>query len=782
MKTTLLIALCIIGLNEWSTAQTVTQTIKGKVIDQTSQEELLGVNVILLDSNPIVGTTTGMDGTFVLENVPVGRKSLEFRMIGYESYFATEILITSGKEVVFDVNLKEEVTNLDEIVVTFKADKDKAINEMATVSSRQFTVEETQRYAGGLSDPARLVSSFAGVATPSISSNGISIRGNSPSGLLWRIEGVEVPSPNHFADLSIAGAGILTVLSSQVLGNSDFMTGAFPAEYGNATSGVFDMNLRRGNSTEREHTAQLGILGVDLATEGPFKKGSDATYLVNYRYSTLALIGELLPSDAGILKYQDLSYNIDLPTENAGRFSLWSIGAIDGINMEADDPSEWEDDYDRDNSQTSMYLYASGLNHRINLNPRALLNSSLAISGHGLSFKEQYLNNDLQALPRSDAKKNNHKLTLQSSLNSYLSDRHYNKTGFYINRLGYDLNTAHSDSPESKQPETIVDENGQSYLFQLYSQSQFELSPRLTLNAGFHSQYFDLNQDLTFEPRMSLKYDLSDKSNLGAAYGLHSKTESLGFYFVKDDLGNEPNKDLKLMNSHHWVLSYNSRLSDYIRLSIEPYYQYLTNVPVTPEGHVSILNTEDNLFFDETLVSNGTGRNLGIDFTLERYLNNGFYSLLTTSFFDSKYTANDGIERNTRLNKNYVINAVAGWEWQVGRNDNNTLSVNMRLNYLGGNRAEVIDRAASIDKQKVVLGETDGQLAFTQRHKDTPICSFTLSYRKNKPKSSSVWSLQVLNSNNAQEFDGYSFNNETQKVNTDYVGIMIPNLSYKIEF
>ncbi len=186
-----------------------------------------------------------------------------------------------------------------------------------------------------MNDPARLVSSFAGVATPSISSNGISVRGNSPSGLLWRIEGVEVPSPNHFADLSIAGAGILTALSSQVLDNSDFMTGAFAAEYGNATSGVFDMNLRKGNPSKREHTAQLGILGVDFASEGPFKKGKDATYLVNYRYSTLALISPILPSDAGILKYQDLSYNIDMPTKKAGTFSLWGIGAVDGVDVDA---------------------------------------------------------------------------------------------------------------------------------------------------------------------------------------------------------------------------------------------------------------------------------------------------------------------------------------------------------------------------------------------------------------------------------------------------------------
>ena len=551
MKKLIIISLCIIGLYECADAQTISQKVKGKVVDHTTQEELFGATIMLLGSDPLIGATSGIDGTFVLENVPVGRQDFLVRMMGYESQDFTQILVSSGKEVILNVSLKEAVTSLNEVQVVYKADKDKAINEMAPLSSRQFTVEETQRYAGGLNDPARLVSSFAGVASPSISSNGISVRGNSPSGLLWRIEGVEVPSPNHFADLSIAGAGVLTALSSQVLANSDFMTGAFPAEYGNATSGVFDMNLRSGNSSKREHTMQLGVLGVDFATEGPFKQGKDATYLFNYRYSTLALISPLLPSDAGILKYQDLAFNIDMPTKKAGKFSLWSLGAYDGIDIVAPDSTEWTPDTDRENSQTSMFLFASGLNHKITLNEKALINTSLAITGSGLSFEEQYVNDNLNEIPQSDAQKTNYKMTLQSNVTSYLTDKHYNRTGFYINNLRYNLDLAHTDSPDSI-PESIADEDGQSFLFQFYSQSQIDLSPRFTLNAGFHSQYFRLNRDFTFEPRVSINYQLSPKSDLALAYGLHSKSESLGFYFIKDDLGNEPNRDLKLMKSQHW--------------------------------------------------------------------------------------------------------------------------------------------------------------------------------------------------------------------------------------
>jgi len=781
MKKLFIIALCIIGLNERSVAQIITQTVKGKVTDQATREELFGVTIILIGSDPLNGTSTDVDGTFILENVPVGRRDFEFRRVGHKTYVASEVLVSSGKEVILDIRMNEEVITLEGVTIEFKADKDKPINELATISSRQFTVEETKRYAGGMDDPARMVSSFAGVAAPTVSSNAISVRGNHPSGLLWRVEGVEIPSPNHFADLTIAGAGALTVLSSQMLSNSDFHSGAFPAEYGNATSGVFDINLRNGNSSQREHTFEAGILGIDLSSEGPLNKENGSSYLFNYRYSTLALIGAFLPSDAGILKYQDLSFKIKMPTENAGTFSLWSLAALDGIDIEATDSLEWESEGDRENSQTSQYMYATGLNHKINLGSRTVLNSSLAFTGHGTSFKEQYLDNNLLEHPQSKIEKNSYTVNLQSKLTTYFNDRHFNRSGVTINQLGYDLFLANAEDIQSM-PEKSIDENGNSLQFQFYSQSQFILARKWTLNAGLHSQYFELNKNFTIEPRVSVNYQLDEKSNLGFAYGLHTKPEALSTYFVKDEFGNTPNKNLDLMKSHHFVLSYNNRLKENLKLTIEPYFQYLTAVPVVPDSYISTLNVQNNLFFDEQLVSNGTARNLGIDVSLERNYNRGYYWMLTGSVFDSKYTAEDGIDRNTRFNKNYTFNAVFGKEWQVGKKDNNTLSANIRLNYLGGNRADAIDNEASAVKEEVVYDETNGELTFSERFSDTPIWSFNVSYRKNKPNYSSVWSLQVLNSSSTEEWQSDIWNLETQSVERQYSMVVIPSISYRIEF
>ncbi len=760
-------------------SQIVTQTIKGNVFDKITKEPIIGANIVLWDSEPVKGTVTNIEGEFTLGNVPVGRQSIKISMIGYESVLLSNLLISSGKEVVLDIDLTEKATEIDEVVIVANK-KNNPINSMASVSSRQFTVEETQRYAGGLSDPARLVSSFAGVATPSISSNGISIRGNSPSGLLWRIEGVEIPSPNHFANLTIAGAGLLTALSSQMIGNSDFYTGAFPAEYGNAISGVFDINLRKGNSSTREYTLQAGLLGIDFATEGPFKKGEKASYLINYRYSTMALISPVLPSNSGVLKYQDLSFKLNFPTKKTGTFSIWSIAAYDAINIEALDSLEWKSTTDMDDSQTSLYMFASGLKHKIMVNSNTFSKTSLSLTGNGLNFTEQRLDTDFKPRPLSDATKNNYKITLQSSITHHFNNKHSNRTGFYYNHLEYNLDINKSIG-DNTTPINLINENGQSDLIQFYSQSKYKFSNRFTLNAGIHFQYFRLNNKTSFEPRISLKYHFDQNNSFAFAYGLHSKIESLPIYFASKS-GNQPNKSLDLMKSNHIVISFNSMLSKNIKLNIEPYFQYIINVPVSPNSYITTLNTQNNLFFNEELISKGTGRNIGIDITLEKYLSKGLYYLVSASVFDSKYTANDRIKRNTRYNKNYIFNILIGKEWQIGKNKNNLFSTNIRLNYLGGNRMEAINEKASIDQREIIYGETNGNISFAKKYPDSPIFSFTVSYRKNKSGYSSIWSLQVLNANQTKEFESDYYNIKTNTIDKKYNRIMIPNLSYKIDF
>lgn len=772
----LFLGMLFFGTSNGLSAQEITQTINGKVFDDITNEALPFATIVVKESDPIIGTVSDANGNFTLKNVKVGRQKIVISMIGYATYEIKELLVNSGQIISLNIGMQQSSTNLDEVLV--RVNKSTPLNSMATLSSRQFTVEETQRYAGGLDDPARLVSSFAGVANPSISDNGISVRGNNPDGLLWRIEGVEVPNPNHFANLTIAGGGLMSAISNQMMGNSDFFTGAFPAEYGNASSGVFDIKLSEGNRDKRQYAFEAGILGVGAMVQGPFGKNSDATYIINYRNSTMALVAPLLPNDAGVLRYQDLSFKTNFPTKNKGTFTLWGIGTIDGVNMDAADSTDWESDFDRDNSETSMYMFATALSHKISLPSNSFLNTSVSYTGSGLKFEEERMDYNLQPHPQSKAENNTNRILIQSDFSKRFGDKHSNKTGIRYNHIWFDVDVEQSLA-EGETPQQIAVQTGNTGFVQFYSQSKISLMPRLVLNAGINAQYLSLNNNFSVEPRVGLKYNISNKHSLGFAYGIHSRMEQLPVYFVSAN-ESTPNKELDFMKSSHYVFSYQAKLADNLHLSIEPYYQQLKDVPVAHDGYISTLNNNNTLFFNDVLVNKGTGRNIGIDFTLEKFLSRGYYYMLTASAFDSKYTAADGIERNTRFNRNYVFNLMAGKEWNTIKNK--IIGANVRINYLGGNRIEPINMEASMQQRDIVYGETGGNVAFSKSHEALPVISFTLSYRKNKSKYSSVWSFQVLNASGSEEYANDFYNLKTNKIDTKYDGLVIPNISYKIEF
>ncbi|GGH15681.1 prevent-host-death protein [Sphingobacterium alkalisoli] len=757
-------------------AQEITTSISGKVYDAITNNPLPSVTVILKNTNPSVVTVTDTYGRFHLEKIKLGRQTLSFSITGYDTYVIEELLVGSGQVVDLKVGMQPSNNQLDEVVV--RVSKFTPLNSMATLSSRPFTVEETQRYAGGMDDPARLAASFAGVANPSISDNGISVRGNNPDGLLWRIEGVEVPNPNHFANLSIAGGGMLSAISSQMMGNSDFFTGAFPAEYGNAVSGVFDIKLLEGNRYKCQSAFKAGVLGVEAMTQGPLRKNADGTYIINYRNSTMALLAPLLPSDAGILKYQDLSFKTDFPTKKLGQFTIWGIGVLDGVKNNAIDSAEWESDSQRTNSKTAMYMYALALSHKTMLPGNAFLKTIASVTGSGLDFSEDWLDYMMQAHPQSKARNNTSTITLQSEITTNFHKQHANKTGIRYSQNYFSLDVGQSLA-SGEPPIPITNQTGNTGFMQVFSQSKFNLTPRLVLNAGVNMQYLLLNNALSVEPRLGVKYHINDKQNLGFAYGLHSRMEQLSVYFASVQ-GSYPNTSLDFAKSAHYVFSYQVKIADNLRLNIEPYYQYLSSVPVSSKGYISTLNNSNNLFFNQALVSEGKGRNIGVDFTLEKHLSKGYYGMFTASLFDSNYTGADGIKRNTLYNRNFVFNILGGKEWRL--RENNIFSANIRLNYLGGDRIEPIDREASLQRKEVVYRETEENIAFSKKRRDLPLLSLTLSYRLNRSKYSSLWSLQILNATGTEEYVMDFYNLKTKTVDTKYDRLLIPNISYKIEF
>jgi hypothetical protein len=772
------------------------QSIKGNISDKESGEPLVGATVVIKGTNPLKGNAADAYGNFRIDNIPVGRYNIEINYVGYEPYLVREILIGSGKEVVLNIGLKESVTHLDEVKIIANSNKEAPINSMATLSAQQLSVEEANRFAGGMDDPARLVSSYAGVAS-NVGNNGIVIRGNSPKGLLWNMEGVQIPNPNHFGDYVGLGGGAVTALSSQTMSNSDFYTGAFPAEYGNTLSGVFDMKMRTGNQEKREYVFQAGLIGIDVAAEGPFVKGKKSTYLFNYRYSTLGLLAPILPKEMGILKYQDLSFKLNFPTKKLGIFSVWGIGALDYQSRKPlDNPNDWEYETDGDESKANISMGAVGLNHKIKITNKIYLNTTFAQTGNSLDWLERrYYYRDINGFDIQDKQKvddKRWKYTLTSYLNFKFSSKHSNKTGIILDRLNYNIDVKYADNPNVIW-KTYVYGKGASNLFQFYSQSKITPKDNFTINLGIHSQYFMFNKKYTIEPRFGVRWNFLPAQTLSFAYGMHSQLESIHLYLAqKTDSGyvnldgqyqpelfTQPNKNLDFDKAHHFVLGYELRLSDNVMLKIEPYLQLLYNIPVVRNSYISTINIKDVWTINDSLVNKGTGHNAGIDLTLERFLNKGFYYLVTASFFDSKYKGGDGIERNTRYNKNYVINLLVGKEWFIGKTKNNIFGTNIRLNYLGGDRITPVNVEETLASRIIV---EDVSRAFSRKSADDPILSLAINYRINKPRHSSIWTLQIINALAHKVFQEYKINLKTNNIDATKDLLYVPNLSYKIEF
>lgn len=765
-----------------TTGNQPSQTIRGTVIDKASGHPMPDVTIMLSDM-PGTGTTTDERGQFVLPEIPVGRHNVQASFLGYEPGIFSEILVTSAKEVYLDISLKENVNELSEVVVRPQINKEQPLNKMAATSARMLSVEEASRYAGGLDDPARLVSSFAGVAA-NLSSNGISIHGNAPHLLQWKMEDVEIPNPNHFADISILGGGILSSLSSQVLGNSDFFTGAFPSEYGNAVSGVFDMKLRNGNNRKMENTFQVGILGIDVASEGPLSKNHQASYIFNYRYSTTGLLNSIYPGldMGGTLNYQDLNFKFNIPTRKAGTFAVWGTSLIDKYENDfEDDPLEWEHTRDNFQSTAKQYMAAGGISHRYFFPNNAMLKTTLAATYSGMNATEDAHAADHTVTPFTYQKNNTTNLTLTSSYNRKFSARHTNQTGFTYTRLFYNMRL--NLAPFETAPlNTLSKGKGQTDLISAYTSSSFGITDRLSVNAGLNSQVLTLNNSWTLEPRLGIKWAPTTKSSFALAYGLHSRMEKMDVYFVNSkSTGKESvNKDLDFTKAHHLMLTFGYKLSDNLLLKVEPYAQFLYDVPVIADSSYSVLNRRE-FYVEEALVNKGKGRNIGVDITLEQYLNRGFYYLVTASVFDSKYKGGDGVWHNTRFNRRFILNTLIGKEWMVGSKRQNILSANAKFTLQGGERYSPLDHAASLahpDKEALY----DETRAYSEQYPVMFIANFTVSYKINRKKVAHEFAIKALNVTGTEEYYGYHYNLKNGVMERNGNSIPISNISYKLEF
>ena len=760
------------------------QTIRGRLVDIDSKMPVIGATIQILDSDPLVGTTTDLDGYFKLEEIAVGRVSLKVSYIGYEPKIISNVLVNSGKEVYLDIGIIENLTQLKEVEIKAYTDKREALNEMSIMSTRTFSIEETKRYSGSLNDPARMVANYAGISGNAQGNNDIVVRGNSPKGILWRLEGIEIPNPNHYGNEGTTG-GPISALNSSMLGDFDFLTGAFAPEYGNTTSGVFDMRLRKGNNEKREYSFGLGLLGIDFTAEGPFKKGGKSSYLANYRYSSLGLLDEAGIVDfGGVPKYQDASFKLNFPTQKMGTISIFGLAGLSHITNELKDSSNAENIYKRVDNAANLGVV--GINNIYLLNNKTYIKSSLsfAANGSGFIFEERTSDNIMELTYKYRTEKYTGKMS--TSLNRKINSKNTASAGLIYTHMKYSFITEYVD--ENKETTSLIDENANSGYLQGYVNWKHRFNDDITMVGGLHYLHFTLNNSYSIEPRLAAKWKVSDKQTLSAGFGIHSKMESLLNYVVKveDDSGNitTPNKSLKLAKANHYVAGYDCQFNKNTHIKLEAYYQQLYDIPVANDksSAYSLLN-QINWFPDEgqELVNNGKGYNYGLELTFERFFAKNFYYLFTASVYESKYKTMDNVWRKTRFDGNYNANFLFGKEFKIGRKKgkNKVMKLDVKTTLLGGYRYTPIDLEESRNKGRAVRTDVN---PFSVKRDDVFFINIAGGYKVNRPKATHEIKFEVLNvTNNSAKVTEY-YNERTEEIVQNKQLPLIPNIIYTVQF
>jgi len=785
MKTRVIFIFLLLYTACYGFSQNLYQTIRGTVTDNDTKLPLPGANVILVSSNPIKGATTDLNGKFRIENVPIGRQSLKVSFLGYDDYILSNIEVSSARELVLNIGLKEKIYTSNEVVISAKNEKQNNINEMSVISTRQFSVEETNKYAGAWGDISRMASNFAGVSVASDERNDIVVRGNSPMGILWRLDGVEIPNPNHFAEVGSSG-GAISMINNNLLDNSDFLSGAFAPEYGNATAAIFDLKLRNGNNEKREYIAQIGARGLEVGAEGPFIKGKQASYLASYSYSTVALLRLIgIKIVDASPDFQDLSFKLNFPLKK-GYISLFGVGGISkAIYKAPKDSGEWTNDGDRFGDISGSRTAVGALTWFCPVGTGSYFKTIVSSSYFNPDYKEDSTGSDYEVYQLNRLSTTQQNNIVSVLFNSKINVRHIIRTGFIFKNQNFTDNSYYYTYNGVQTKHTINDYNGSINLMQAYLQYKYTINEQFSVTPGFHALYLLNNGRLSFEPRLAFCWAITNRHALTLGFGIHGQTQPSQIYYADVLSGSEtthPNVGLDFTKSYQAVLSYDWLFSEFWRSKLEIYYQELRQIPVATDNPVlSLVNfsNSDNAFANKTLVNKGSGRNYGTELTIEKFLSHGYYILFTASVYDSKYFDADRVKRNTRYNSNYAFNLLGGKEFKIGKKKNSIIGFSLKVVEIGGQRYTPIDLEQSALEHRAVYIDS---LAYTKKTKDYFKIDFRLRYRLNAKKCSHEFSFELGNILNRKNVAGYRFNPYTNEI--DYIQDLplIPVASYRIEF
>ncbi len=761
--------------------------IQGTVTDNQSQTPLLGATVVIVDSDPIIGTITDSLGHFRLQPVKIGQYQLKVTYMGYAAIITDPLMVVSGKETITNIFLQEAAINSGEVEIRAGYRKNEAINKMATVSVRSFSVDETFRFAGSYNDPARMAANFAGVTSGIDNRNDIIVRGNSPTGLQWRIDDMEIPNPNHFAAVGTTG-GPVTVLNNNLVTNSDFFTGAFPAQYGNTLAGIFDLKMRNGNAEKHEYWFQVGWNGLEFGTEGPFSKKSRASYLISYRYSPLQFLNWFGINTGTIPKYQDLNVKINIPTRKSGTFTITGIGGLSSIELfdSRQQQSKWLfPDYGEDLTNGSN-LGVLGVTHQVFLRQDLKWKSMLYLVATSTNTRIDTFSY-VQQTPSlwAGERSTEIKYSFSSVLTKKISNSNTLSTGLY-----WDLfRMTFADSMMLKGTFKVnTDSKEKMQMLRGFAQWHYAGGARFSSTVGIYGSWLTLNNSWSVEPRLGFDWNINENNTINFGAGLYSQMQPRVIYFILSHLPSgqvtQPNLNLGFTRSAQIALGYNHLLNKYLRFKTELYYQYLFRIPVkesipqyaiSNQGHEFFIDRQ----FSDSLVNNGYGENFGLEFTFERFFRKNYYFLLSASLFNSTYNGYDKITRSSAFNVNYALNAAGGYEFIMGKRKWGVMSFGLRATWVGGSPYVPYDVNATVAAGEATYNWSE---AYQPRFPEYKRLAFRFGIRRNLPGYNIDFFLDLQYRTSFTNISLQRIDPQTGEIRTFFTMGFFPMGTWRIQF
>jgi hypothetical protein len=791
-KLCVLLLLCLSA--SVSSAQSgLVETVRGKVVSGDPNNELVQAAIHVEGSDPVIGTVTDEAGNFSFK-VPVGRQRLIVSSMGFLSQ-EIDVLVNTGKEVMLNVVLEPAFEELTGVEFVASRDKSRPINRLSVTGARTFSTEETFRFAGSLGDPARMVRSFAGVIPANDSRNDIIIRGNSPIGVQWSLDGVEVANLNHFnTGIGMTG-GQVTLLNTNLLSNSDFHMSAWPASYGNALAGIFDLKMRKGNDKKHEFWAQMGFNGIELGSEGYFSKKSTSSYLVSYRYSIPDLM-EKMGFYKGITpKYQDLTMKLDFDLNEKNHLSiigLWGTSGIEFVTSEVtqiDIDANFFQKTDQRIAVNSKTLIV-GATHSVDFTPKTKLTTLF-------SFVRSDTNMPVDTMsliqPNAEWKTlwDENALEDKYSLHTKLEHRFTYNSSIEAG-VKYDLYDVTYLEKESFSDErglfSNVDEKGYFSLARAYAQYRHNITSKLLLTGGVHGMYLHLNKTYAIEPRFGLRYTPAPKHTLALAGGLYSQMIPRSFYFIRTLTPQGEieysNKMLGFMKSTHADVSYDWAFASDWHLKLETYYQWLYNIPVRkdPDATYTMLQiggAGDNVIMREgNLVNKGTGQNYGAEFTIEKFMSKNYNLLFNSTIYRSTYTNGfNKKEWSTIFDGRYLFNLASGYELPLKKGW--TIFADIKGSLAGGTRYTPVLEDQSRREHRIVY---DNTRINELQVRDYFRIDLRIGYRKNWKRVTDELFIDFQNLTNRKNLYGIFYDIETGSYKEMLLQGFFPMVTYRINF